>query len=150
MSTVFYPQADFGLLSMVIHGRKQMSTEKIFQRDVYAKTLKATVTETGTVKGKPAVVLDRTIFFPEGGGQPTDTGTISGVPVTHVSEKDDVIYHLLDAESVPFKEGDTVELELDWDRRFMNMQRHAGEHVLSGAFYNLYRGANKGFHLGDD
>ncbi|MBQ1216049.1 MAG: alanyl-tRNA editing protein [Firmicutes bacterium] len=106
------------------------------------------------------LVLDQSVFFPEGGGQPSDQGTIDGYPICHVREIDNVVYHQIDlaaaaasgleAPSSYFTAGRTVHCEIDWNRRFDNMQRHCGEHILSGMFFREYGGVNRGFHMGDD
>ena len=105
-------------------------------------------------------VLDQSVFFPEGGGQPSDRGTIDGYAVCHVREKDNVVYHQIDLAATRaagleepashFTPGRIVHCEIDWDRRFDNMQRHCGEHILSGMFFREYGGINRGFHMGDD
>lgn len=144
-----------------------MKTEKLYTQDVYLTEAEARVEQITESKKGLEVVLDRTVFFPEGGGQPCDLGEISAaaegraVPLSYVSEKDEVVFHRIDpsyfgdgtvvsAEQLPFAEGDTVRLKLDFDRRFENMQRHAGEHLLSGVFADIYGGANKGFHMGEE
>lgn len=111
------------------------------------------------------IVPDRTVFFPEGGGQSCDLGTINGFPVIDVQEKDGDIRHIVDVSSVctgnagsdeadagrgPFAPGCALSMEIDWARRFDNMQRHCGEHIMSGVFHKLYRGTNRGFHMGED
>ncbi len=100
-------------------------------------------------------VLDRTAFFPEGGGQSCDTGAMGGWRVTDVQEENGVILHTIvpdpcSGDQAPLRPGDTVHCELDWQRRFDNMQRHCGEHILSGAFHRLFGGVNRGFHMGED
>ena len=106
------------------------------------------------------LILDQSVFFPEGGGQPSDLGTIDGYPVCHVREIGHTVYHQIDlaaaaasgleAPASYFTAGRTVHCEIDWDRRFDNMQRHCGEHILSGMFFREYGGVNRGFHMGDD
>ena len=101
------------------------------------------------------VVLEETIFFPGGGGQSCDIGSINGHPVSMVYEADDEIFHLISGGTQLMKDGIfspgmECEISIDWDRRFDNMQRHCGEHILSGIFYGLYGGVNRGFHMGDD
>ena len=105
-------------------------------------------------------VLDQSVFFPEGGGQPSDRGTIDGYAVCHTRELDDIVYHQIDLEACKaagltepssyFTPGRRVHCEIDWNRRFDNMQRHCGEHILSGMFFREYGGVNRGFHMGDD
>ena len=101
-------------------------------------------------KNTSCLVLDSTIFFPTGGGQSCDLGTINGVEVIDVFEKENIVYHILKGCDASIETGDTVSLEIDWDRRFDNMQRHCGEHILSGIFFRLFGGVNRGFHMGED
>lgn len=117
------------------------------------------------------IQLDQTAFFPEGGGQGADHGVIRLIgsdseavfSVIDVQEDGDLIWHTVclpdpaDGSSEPtgelctiLSEGCKVHCILDWDRRFEHMQRHCGEHLLSGAFYRLFGGANHGFHMGQD
>ncbi|MBV7274861.1 alanyl-tRNA editing protein [Clostridiaceae bacterium UIB06] len=121
-------------------------TEKLFYKDAYLKDCEAEVVDIINENGKVLVVLDKTIFYPEGGGQPSDIGEIDGIKVTYVSEKDGIIYHQMD--EVP--KSKKVFCKIDFNRRFDHMQQHAGEHLLSGAILRLYGGNNKGFHLGTD
>lgn len=94
-----------------------------------------------------AVTLSDTLFYPEGGGQPGDTGTLSGVRVTDTRLSGDEIIHVCVAE-LPV--GQTVHGELDWERRFRHMQCHTGEHIFSGIAHELYGCNNVGFHLSRD
>lgn len=131
-----------------------MKTEKVFHSDQYLKTLEATIIDMIIVKDRTEIITDKTIFFAEGGGQPGDRGTIhlsddssKIVTIFDTHDSGDAVAHYTNDE-VPFTVGDKVTLELDWTFRFTNMQRHYGEHILSGAIYKLYKGANKGFHMG--
>lgn len=121
-------------------------TEKIYYHDPYLTEAEALIKQVIEKEGVIEAVLDRTIFYPEGGGQPSDTGSINGIAVLHVREEAGVIYHRM--ESAP--EGEKALCRIDWERRFRHMQQHSGEHILSGAFLKLYGGANKGFHMGED
>ena len=103
------------------------------------------------------VCFDQTVFFPEGGGQSSDTGKawMADAPeheyqVTDVQIKDGIVYHVLTGSGKAPEPGDRMTLKIDWKHRFDNMQRHLGEHILSGAFYRLYGLVNKGFHMGED
>lgn len=132
-----------------------MRTIRLFKEDVYKKEASAKVTSVMERDGKKIVTLDRTIFFPTGGGQTCDLGMIAGIPVADVYEYEDEIYHqLADGDAAAtrpaFAVGDEVTLELDWAHRFDNMQRHCGEHILTGIFYREWGGTNRGFHMGDD
>lgn len=131
-----------------------MTTEKVFHNDQYLKTLEATITDIVISRERTEIITDRTIFFAEGGGQPGDRGTIhlsddssKTVTIFDTHDSGDAVAHYTNDE-VPFTVGDKVTLELDWTFRFTNMQRHYGEHILSGAIYKLYKGSNKGFHMG--
>lgn len=133
-----------------------MRTIRLFKEDVYKKEASAKITSVAERDGKTIVTLDRTIFFPTGGGQTCDLGTIAGIPVADVYEYEDEIYHQLSdsddttAARPALAAGDEVTLKLDWAHRFDNMQRHCGEHILTGIFYREWGGTNRGFHMGDD
>lgn len=126
-----------------------MNTIKLYNDNVYLSECTATVTDV-TEKG---VILDRTIFFPEGGGQSSDIGTLINssdetiYPVTHASETGDTIIHEISNHNLQV--GDNVICRINWPHRFDNMQRHCGEHLLSGAMYKLFGGVNRGFHMGE-
>ncbi|MBQ9968487.1 MAG: alanyl-tRNA editing protein [Oscillospiraceae bacterium] len=122
-------------------------TEKLFYLDSHQKAFTATVISCEPGKHGYEVVLDRTCFYPEGGGQPGDRGTLGGVQVTDTRERDGEIFHLCDA---PLEEGDLVEGILDWDYRFHLMQQHSGEHILSGFIHEAFGYNNVGFHMGAD
>ena len=129
-----------------------MKTKRLFKEDVYMKEAEAVITSLSeTNDGKVALTLDRTIFFPTGGGQSCDRGTIADFKVTDVYEDEaaDDIIHIVDASPADFETGTAVYLILDWEHRFDNMQRHCGEHILSGMFFREYGGVNRGFHMGD-
>lgn len=95
-----------------------------------------------------ATILDQTAFFPEGGGQTADTGTIADIRVTDVRIVDGEILHF--TEKKTGEPGEEVACALDFDERFRKMQNHLGEHLLCGAIHRLYGFENVGFHLGDD
>lgn len=126
-----------------------MKTNRLFKEDVYLKEALSTVTSVTEYKGKILITLADTIFFPTGGGQSCDTGKINGFDVTDVYERDGEIYHQVNCDVDDLRQGDTVTLKIDWERRFDNMQRHCGEHILSGIFYREFGGVNRGFHMGD-
>lgn len=112
------------------------------------RSFDATVTGCRAYKdGLFAVTLSDTLFYPEGGGQPGDTGTLSGVRVTDTRLSEDEIIHVCETE-LPV--GQTVHGELDWERRFRHMQCHTGEHIFSGIAHELYGCNNVGFHLSRD
>ncbi|HJB30494.1 MAG TPA: alanyl-tRNA editing protein [Candidatus Oscillibacter excrementavium] len=124
-----------------------METEKLYYQDPYLTTFTAKVLTCEPAKTGFLVTLDRTAFYPEGGGQPADHGTLGAAAVTDVHEKDGVIFHTCDA---PVETGAAVEGSIDWPRRFDHMQQHSGEHILSGLLCSLYDCDNVGFHLGAD
>lgn len=93
------------------------------------------------------LILDQTAFYPEGGGQPWDTGTLGGVRVLEVHERDSQIVHLCDG---PLDPGTQVTGVIDWDRRFDLMQQHSGEHIVSGIAHAKWGCDNVGFHMGAD
>ena len=124
-----------------------METEKLYYQDPYLTTFTAKVLTCEPAKTGFLVTLDRTAFYPEGGGQPADHGTLGAAAVTDVHEKDGVIFHTCDA---PVETGAAVEGSIDWPRRFDDMQQHSGEHILSGLLCSLYDCDNVGFHLGAD
>ena len=91
--------------------------------------------------------LDETAFYPEGGGQPCDTGMLGGAAVTDVQLRDGVIWHTVAA---PLAEGARVEGEIDWARRLDHAEQHTGEHILSGTLHRLFGAENVGFHIGSE
>lgn len=130
-----------------------MNTRRLFKEDVYLQETTAKITNIIKEENKVTLTLDQTLFFPTGGGQSCDKGTLGGFDVVDVSETPDEIYHQITGDLTEIDKlqiGDEVALKLDWAHRFDNMQRHCGEHILSGKFYELYGGVNRGFHMGDD
>ena len=124
-----------------------METEKLFYQDAYQTTFTATVVDCQARKQGYAIVLDRTCFYPEGGGQPGDRGTLNGLTVTDTHEKDGQVLHYTDE---PLEPGTAVTGEIDWNRRFDLMQQHSGEHMVSGVVHRIYGYDNVGFHMGAD
>lgn len=123
------------------------NTVKLFYEDTAVKEFDAAVLSCGPVKDGYAAVLDRTAFFPEGGGQYGDTGWIDGIPVTDTREKGGIIYHYV---KEPLEAGRQVHGKLDWDIRFERMQQHSAEHIVSGIIHRRFGYENVGFHLGAD
>lgn len=121
-------------------------TKKIYYDNAYLKEWKSEIIEIQEENEKYYAILDSTIFYPEGGGQPGDTGTINGIRVLDVKEKNDIIYHQMAA---PVAVG-PADLAIDWERRYDFMQQHTGEHLLSGIILKEYGGNNKSFHMGAD
>lgn len=142
-----------------------MDTIRLYRNDVYLKEWTARVTSAEALDRDPQdapqafrVTLDRTAFFPEGGGQSCDTGHIDRFRVTDVQEDGSDIIHTVEAGSEDDPDAVCESLlssgeilcSIDWERRFTNMQRHCGEHILSGSFYRLFGAHNMGFHMGHD
>ena len=121
-----------------------MGTKKLYDTDAYAINFMAKVISCEEKDSCYAVTLDRTLFFPEEGGQTPDKGKINGIEVLDVQIKGDVITHVL---SQPLEAGATVAGEIDWKHRFYNMQQHSGEHIFSGLAYKRFGYHNVGFHL---
>ena len=124
-----------------------METKELYYDNPFLRRFAAVVTSCEEAKGGWAVTLDQTAFYPEGGGQPYDTGTLGGAQVREVREKDGVIVHLCDA---PLAAGAAVEGTIDWVRRFDHMQQHSGEHICSGLICARFHCDNVGFHMGAD
>lgn len=124
-----------------------METEKLFYQDAYLKETTAKVLECRKGKHGYEIVLDRTCFYPEGGGQPGDRGTLNGIPVTDTHEKDGMVLHYTDS---PLEPGTEVTAVIDWTRRFDLTQQHSGEHMVSGVVHRIYGYDNVGFHMGAD
>ncbi len=122
-------------------------TEKLYDNDSFLKEFTAEIIECYSADGGYAAVLDRTAFFPEGGGQPSDTGFLNGTEVFDVQIKNGVIYHYTHE---PFKKGECVTGKINFNRRFDFMQQHSGEHIVSGTAHRIYGCENVGFHLSDD
>ena len=120
-------------------------TEKLYYQDSHLFTFEAAVLDCRKEKKGYSVVLDRTAFFPEGGGQLADTGVLGGVRVLDVHERGGEIRHYTDA---PLEIGAHVEGFVDAEQRLRRMQNHSGEHILSGLVHNAYGFDNVGFHMG--
>ena len=122
-----------------------METEKLYYHDAYLREFDATVLTCEEGKQGWLVILDRTAFYPEGGGQPADHGTLNGTAVTDVHEKDGVVQHTCNG---PLEVGTAVHGVIDWQRRFDHMQQHSGEHIVSGMLCSAFQCDNVGFHMG--
>ena len=124
--------------------RKSM-TDKLYYQDSHLAEFQAAVLSCApSGEGCWAVTLDRTAFFPEGGGQSADTGFIGATAVTDVREKDGEIVHYA---AGPLTKGETCPCRIDWPQRFSRMQNHSGEHIVSGLVHKLYGYDNVGFHM---
>lgn len=121
--------------------------KKLYYEDSHLQTFTATVTGCAQAKKGWEITLDATAFYPEGGGQASDTGILGGAKVFSVREEGEEIFHLCDK---PLEVGSTVEGQIDWNRRFDLMQQHAGEHIVSGIIHKKYGWHNVGFHIGAD
>lgn len=124
-----------------------MATEKLFYENQYIKQFEAQVLDVIEDEGKFKVLLDRTAFFPGGGGQSSDRGTLNGQEIIDVIEDGNNIYHIV---------GEAIEISakvtgiIDWERRLDGMQQHLAQHVLSGVFYSNFNHNTAGIHLGHD
>lgn len=122
-------------------------TERLYYTDPYLASFEAMVTERVEVDRRPAVVLDRTAFYPSSGGQPFDVGTLDGRAVTDVVDLEDGrIAHVVEGDAPA--EGARIEGRVDWTRRFDHMQQHTGQHLLSAAFEHVLSARTESFHLG--
>lgn len=119
-------------------------TEKLYYKDSYIKEFDACVLYCEKQEDKYILVLDKTAFFPEEGGQTSDEGYINDAYVSYVKEKNGVIYHTVDKE---FHVNDKIHGKINFDHRYYNMQHHTGEHILSGLANALFLYENVGFHL---
>lgn len=120
-------------------------TEKLYDKDSHIREFSAKVLNCEKSGENYAVILDKTAFFPEGGGQESDRGNIGGAAVLDVQIAGSEIIHYTDR---PLNIGEEYACTLNWDRRFRNMQNHSGEHIVSGIVHRLYGLNNVGFHLG--
>ena len=124
-----------------------MATEKLFYQDAHLNAFDARVLRCEPSKHGYDVVLDRTAFYPEGGGQPGDTGMLGKVRVTDTHEIAGEVVHYCEK---PLEIGSTVHGAIDWERRFSFMQLHSGEHIFSGIVNRRFGYDNVGFHMGSD
>lgn len=120
-------------------------TERLYYKDQYIREFEAQVVSCAEGERGFEVVLDKTAFFPEGGGQPGDRGIVAGANVIDTVENGDEVVHICDAPV-----SGTVICALDFDRRFSNMQQHSGEHVFSGVLHEMCGFDNVGFHMGEN
>lgn len=124
-----------------------MDQNRLYYQDAYVCRASGVVLSCEESKKGFTVTLDQTIFYPTGGGQPCDLGSIGSAKVLDVSEKGGEVLHLCDR---PLTVGDTYALTVDFDRRFSLMQQHSGEHLVSGIVHRLFGYDNVGFHMGSD
>ena len=121
--------------------------EKLYYKDFYTKDFIADVTEALVIEGKYHIVLDKTAFFPGGGGQFCDNGYIDDKKVIDVYEKNDKVYHIFDEDINNYK---NLKCSINWQRRLDGMEQHFAQHVLSGCFYKLFNRNTVSFHLGKE
>ena len=122
-------------------------TKKLYYEDVYQKEFTAIVQECKKLEKGYGIILDQTAFYPEGGGQPCDIGTLNDISVYDVQEEGNRIVHYTDT---PVEAGTEVSGKIDWERRFDLMQQHSGEHIVSGLIHEAYGYDNVGFHMSSD
>ena len=122
-----------------------MGTRKLYYEDSHLREFTAAVLSCEQVNKGWEILLDATAFYPEGGGQACDLGTLGGVRVTDVWERGEAVVHFCDG---PLAVGETVTGAIDWARRFDQMQQHSGEHILSGLLNARFGCHNVGFHVG--
>lgn len=120
---------------------------KLYYEDQYIKEFKAEIIDIKENDGRFHVVLDQTAFFPGGGGQFCDIGTIENIDVIDVYEDNGIIYHVVEKKPIKIHK---VICKLNWNRRVDGMQQHLGQHVLSGCFFKLFNANTVGFHMGDE
>lgn len=121
--------------------------EKLYEQDPYLTKFIGQVESCVESKKGYDVILHETAFYPEGGGQPYDIGTLGGAHVLEVHERDGRVVHTCDS---PLEVGSQVEGQIDWARRFDLMQHHSGEHIVSGLAHQKWGCDNVGFHMGSD
>lgn len=121
--------------------------EQLYYENPYLKKFTANIVETKEIDGQFHLILDKTAFFPGGGGQWCDTGKIGDLDVLEVYEKENTIYHVVN--TAP-SQMTNLKCIIDWDTRIDGMQQHLGQHVLSGSFFNLFNANTFAIHLGAD
>ena len=124
-------------------------TEKYYEADAFRKTAEGRILAAENAKAGPRIALDGTVFYPEGGGQPADTGTLTladgtVLHVLDVHESEGVLWHTVDALPAGAVEGAVVAEAIDWEGRFDRMQQHTGEHILSGILHQIFGAENVG------
>ena len=126
-------------------------TRKLYWENPYQKEFQARIEKVRPSKSSGTVdlLLDQTGFYPEGGGQPSDQGTLDGNPVTYVYLEETSIWHVVTSSDQSVSAGDEVTGVLDWPRRFDHMQQHLGQHILSAVFDQAFEARTIGFHLGE-
>ena len=124
-----------------------MATRALYYEDPHCSRFTARVLSCQPAPQGYQVILDATAFYPEGGGQASDTGTLGGAAVKGVSHREETVIHLCDK---PLEPGTQVEGVVDYAPRFLRMQQHSGEHIVSGLLHQRFGCHNTGFHMGRD
>src|SRR5690349_8762810 len=124
-------------------------TERLYYSDSHLIEFEAQVVDvTDPVSGWSTVVLDRTAFYPTGGGQPSDTGTLIGARVVEcIDDGDNGVLHVV--QGVAPSRGANVQGRIDWSRRLDHIQQHTGQHILSQAFIKLFNAPTRSFRVLD-
>src|SRR6202165_3742562 len=121
-------------------------TERLYYRDSHLIEFDAHVVDTSErVSGWLAVTLDRTAFYPTGGGQPSDTGTLNGAPVVECIDEGETVLHVVQGAAPRI--GAPVKGRVDWPRRLDHIQQHTGQHILSQAFIKIFNAETRGFRI---
>ncbi|EKQ50587.1 MULTISPECIES: serine-tRNA(Ala) deacylase AlaX [unclassified Clostridium] len=121
--------------------------EKIYYDNQYLKEFTAEIVDIREIDNKFHVILDKTAFFPGGGGQSCDLGFLDDQQIIDVYERDDIVHHVVEKKPIKIHK---VKCSINWDRRRDGMHQHLGQHVLSGAFFNLFNANTFAIHLGSD
>lgn len=125
---------------------ERLMTQRLYYETPYLTGFDAQIVDARAIDGRPAVALDRTAFYPTGGGQPHDTGVLNGAAVLDVRSDGDAVWHLLAA---PLPTGAAVRGQIDWPRRWDHMQNHSGQHILSQAFIETAGALTVAWHLSE-
>lgn len=123
--------------------------KSLYYENQYIKEFEANIIKKIIEEDKIKIILDKTYFFPGGGGQKNDLGNINGVKVIDVYEKDESVIHILEAD-IEAKEGNKIIGKIDWNRRKDGMEQHLGQHILSGSFYKILGKNTVSIHLGKE
>ena len=124
-----------------------MKTRKLYYEDSHLRTFSAEVLSCEKTDKGYEIILDATAFYPEGGGQAADTGTLNGIRVTDTRERGETVVHFCES---ALEVGAVAEGFIDYENRFHRMQQHSGEHIVSGIINRRYGYHNVGFHMGSD
>ncbi len=129
-----------------------MSEKRLYYNDSYISVFKGQIIDLYYNKDNLYLISDKTGFYPSSGGQPCDHGTIEGLPVIDVFEREDgeIVHVISSSEGHNLKTGMEINCTIDWQRRFEHMQQHTGQHIMSQCFFMLYNLETVGFHLGKD